>query len=106
MLPIGLLLSGWAAQERVHWIVTDIVSSSWTSHASVISVARWYGSMIVSLTHSFHWQGISFIGAGMILIFQSIQTYVVDAFTLHAASGMDNCILIPDPSILTSFACL
>lgn len=25
MLPIGLLLSGWAAQERVHWVVTDIV---------------------------------------------------------------------------------
>lgn len=33
-------------------------------------------------------QGIALIGGGMILIFQSIQTYVVDAFTLHAASGM------------------
>ena len=27
------------------------------------------------------------IGAGMILVFQAIQTYVIDAFTLHAASG-------------------
>ena len=27
------------------------------------------------------------VGAGLILIFQSVQTYVVDAFTLHAASG-------------------
>ncbi|KLO06430.1 MFS polyamine transporter [Schizopora paradoxa] len=32
--------------------------------------------------------GIAFIGAGMILNFQSIQTYVIDAFTLHAASAL------------------
>lgn len=32
-------------------------------------------------------QGIMFVGGGMILSFQAIQTYVVDAFTLHAASG-------------------
>ncbi|KDR79428.1 hypothetical protein GALMADRAFT_117698 [Galerina marginata CBS 339.88] len=55
-LPIGLLLSGWAAQNNLHWIVTDI--------------------------------GIALVGAGLILVFQSIQTYVVDAFTLHAASAL------------------
>ncbi|KAF5372341.1 hypothetical protein D9615_009305 [Tricholomella constricta] len=55
ILPAGLLIAGWAAQEHVHWIVTDI--------------------------------GIAFVGAGIILLFQSIQTYVVDAFTLHAASA-------------------
>lgn len=32
-------------------------------------------------------QGIALVGAGQILNFQSIQTYVIDAFTLHAASG-------------------
>lgn len=32
-------------------------------------------------------QGISFVGAALILVFQSVQTYVVDTFTLHAASG-------------------
>ncbi|TDL17023.1 MFS polyamine transporter [Rickenella mellea] len=32
--------------------------------------------------------GIAFIGAGMILNFQGIQTYVIDAFTLHAASAL------------------
>ena len=32
-------------------------------------------------------QGIACIGAGMIVSFQAIQTYVIDAFTLHAASG-------------------
>ncbi|KAI0703412.1 MFS polyamine transporter [Cytidiella melzeri] len=32
--------------------------------------------------------GIAFVGAGVILLFQSIQTYVIDAFTLHAASAL------------------
>lgn len=40
-------------------------------------------------------QGIAFIGAGMILNFQSIQTYVIDAFTLHAASGTSLGICCP-----------
>ncbi|KAK2463963.1 hypothetical protein APHAL10511_004014 [Amanita phalloides] len=56
MLPIGLFLSGWAAQAHVHWMVTDI--------------------------------GIAFVGGGMILVHQSMQTYVIDAFTLHAASAL------------------
>lgn len=25
-LPVGLLLSGWGAQEHVHWILPDVVS--------------------------------------------------------------------------------
>ncbi|KZT40250.1 MFS general substrate transporter [Sistotremastrum suecicum HHB10207 ss-3] len=32
--------------------------------------------------------GLAFIGAGVILNFQGIQTYVIDAFTLHAASAL------------------
>ncbi|KAJ8502615.1 hypothetical protein ONZ45_g11590 [Pleurotus djamor] len=32
--------------------------------------------------------GIALIGAGIILNFQSIQTYVIDTFTLHAASAL------------------
>lgn len=55
-LPIGLLILGWTAQNKVFWLVPDI--------------------------------GIAFIGGGMILNFQSIQTYVIDAFTLHAASAL------------------
>jgi hypothetical protein len=39
-----------------------------------------------------HWigpdVGLALVGAGMILIFQSITTYVIDAFTLHAASAL------------------
>ncbi|KAG5734269.1 hypothetical protein E4T56_gene20574 [Termitomyces sp. T112] len=56
ILPIGMFITGWAAQNKVHWIVTDI--------------------------------GIALVGGGMILLFQSIQTYVVDTFTLHAASAL------------------
>ncbi|KAK0451312.1 MFS polyamine transporter [Desarmillaria tabescens] len=32
--------------------------------------------------------GIALVGAGMILNFQAMQTYVVDTFTLYAASGL------------------
>ncbi|EDR04269.1 MFS polyamine transporter [Laccaria bicolor S238N-H82] len=56
ILPIGLFISGWASQAKVHWIATDI--------------------------------GIALVGGGMILVFQAMQTYVVDAFTLHAASAL------------------
>ncbi|KAJ7160189.1 MFS polyamine transporter [Mycena filopes] len=55
-LPAGLLMTGWAVQAKVHWIVPDI--------------------------------GIVLIGAGIILNFQAIQIYVVDAFTLYAASAL------------------
>ncbi|KAF8329257.1 MFS polyamine transporter [Amanita rubescens] len=56
LLPIGLLISGWAAQAGVHWAVTDL--------------------------------GIIFIGGGIILVFQSTQAYIIDAFPLYAASAL------------------
>ncbi|KAG6910336.1 hypothetical protein DXG01_011404 [Tephrocybe rancida] len=56
ILPAGLLIAGWAADQKVHWIVTDI--------------------------------GIAMVGCGMILLVQACQTYVVDTFTLHAASAL------------------
>ncbi|KJA23932.1 hypothetical protein HYPSUDRAFT_184646 [Hypholoma sublateritium FD-334 SS-4] len=56
LMPFGLLLAGWAAEKKLHWIVTDI--------------------------------GMAFVGASMILTFQCVQTYIVDAFTLHAASAL------------------
>ncbi len=40
-----------------------------------------------------HWIGLdiglALVGCGMILISQSMQAYIVDCFTLYAASGMD-----------------
>ncbi|KAG9223391.1 hypothetical protein CCMSSC00406_0007578 [Pleurotus cornucopiae] len=56
MLPVGLLINGWSAQNHVHWIVPDI--------------------------------GTALVGAGIILNFQSIQVYVVDTFSLYAASAL------------------
>ena len=32
--------------------------------------------------------GLMFIGGGVVLNFQSVQTYIIDAFTLHAASAL------------------
>ena len=75
MVPIGLFMSGWASQTKVHWIVTDIVRLELNPRITLI------------LTVLFTLQGIALVGGGMILVFQCIQTYVVDAFTLHAASG-------------------
>ncbi|KAI0057755.1 MFS polyamine transporter [Artomyces pyxidatus] len=41
---------------------------------------------------SIHWIvpdiGVACVGAGTILVFQSVQTYVIDSFTLHAASAL------------------
>ena len=34
-------------------------------------------------------QGIALTGSALILVFQAMQTYIIDAFTLHAASGYD-----------------
>ncbi|KAF9269443.1 MFS polyamine transporter [Marasmius fiardii PR-910] len=55
-LPLGLLLSGWATQKKLHWFVTDL--------------------------------GTFFIGLSLVMSFQSIQTYIVDVFSLYAASGL------------------
>ncbi|KIJ54785.1 hypothetical protein M422DRAFT_200684 [Sphaerobolus stellatus SS14] len=56
ILPVGLLINGWTAQNHVFWLVPDI--------------------------------GILLIGAGMIVIFISVQAYIIDAFTLYAASAL------------------
>ncbi|PPQ92011.1 hypothetical protein CVT25_004868 [Psilocybe cyanescens] len=56
LLPLGLLLSGWGAEHKLHWVVVDI--------------------------------GLACVGAGVILVYQGIQMYVVDTFTLHAASAL------------------
>jgi len=54
--PVGLLLYGWTAEYKVHWIVPII--------------------------------GTCFISIGMICSFMPIGVYLVDAYTLYAASAM------------------
>ncbi|GAP84427.1 putative cycloheximide resistance protein [Rosellinia necatrix] len=56
LIPIGLFIYGWTAQNKVHWIVPII--------------------------------GTAFGGVGNVLVFFCIQTYLVDAFTIYAASAL------------------
>jgi hypothetical protein len=82
LLPIGLLLTGWATETHCHWIVPRIVSDK----APCIATKLLSG-----------FQGIAIVGAGAILSFQGIMTYVTDMFTLHAVSGP--FVRSPTPSI-------
>ena len=56
MVPIGLIMFGWTAEAKTHWIVPNI--------ASVI------------------------FAAGTIASFQCLQGYLVDCYTLYAASAV------------------
>lgn len=69
MLPVGLLISGWCADQHVHWIGVDI--------------------------------GLALVAASTILVFQAMQTYVVDNFTLYAASGACMSLLVIAQLLLT-----
>ncbi|CEH13727.1 Synaptic vesicle transporter SVOP and related transporters (major facilitator superfamily) [Ceraceosorus bombacis] len=56
LAPAGLLIYGWSAEYRVHWIVPDI------------------GGLIFAI--------------GMLATFTPIQSYIVDSYTLYAASAI------------------
>jgi hypothetical protein len=86
LLPIGLLIAGWATQERVFWLVPDIVSD-----LECVLLTEVLRDIL---------QGIALVGAGTIVTFFSIQAYLIDAFTLHAASGVNFA------SLTSTFACL
>ncbi|TFY67387.1 hypothetical protein EVJ58_g1665 [Rhodofomes roseus] len=60
VLPIGLFITGWTAAAHTHWIGPDIRDS----------------------------KGIALVGAGIIINYQCIQMYLIDAFTLYAASAL------------------
>lgn len=97
-MPLGLFLSGWAAQGGAHWIITDLVRDFPTDIPTI--------ALLTVI------QGICFVGAGMILGFQSMQIYIVDVFTLYAASGKKmtlSCvwlIFIPAVIAMAAVSCL
>ncbi|KAF7981113.1 hypothetical protein HWV62_34833 [Athelia sp. TMB] len=72
MLPIGLLLFGWAAEGHLPWVVLDIVGFS-------LPIQHGFPDLLT--------KGLIFIGAATVLAFQGITTYLVDAFGLYSASG-------------------
>ncbi|EED16634.1 bicyclomycin resistance protein, putative [Talaromyces stipitatus ATCC 10500] len=55
-LPVGLLIYGWTAELRLHWIVPII--------------------------------GTVFIGVGQLLLYMVLQMYLIDSFTIYAASAV------------------
>ena len=55
-----------------------------TRHCTFFISTIWDGELVMTRLL----QGIALVGAGVILNFQSIQTYVIDTFTLHAASAL------------------
>ena len=77
LLPIGILIAGWSAETKQPWIAVDIVSSFYASDSK--------------LTIS---QGFFIFGMGTVLTSQCVTMYVVDTFTLHAASGTLSASLI------------
>lgn len=56
LVPAGIILYGWSAQYKVHWVVPVL--------------------------------GTALLGAGLNSILMSIQTYLVDAYPLYAASAL------------------
>jgi hypothetical protein len=74
LLPIGCLIVGWTSEAHTHWIAPDIVGLIF---------------LVLFSSNNFQ-QGITLVGAGIILNFQCIQAYIIDCFTLHAASGTHN----------------
>ncbi|OAG01087.1 putative MFS multidrug transporter, partial [Paraphaeosphaeria sporulosa] len=54
LVPVGLFLYGWSAEEKVHWIVPVI--------------------------------GTAIIGAALMIVFMPGLTYLIDAYTVYAAS--------------------
>ncbi|PPQ78471.1 hypothetical protein CVT25_011866 [Psilocybe cyanescens] len=75
LLPFGLFLTGWSSQQRLHWIATDVVSD--------FSYSSFFRGEFLKFE-----KGIACVGSGMVLVFQSMQTYVIDSFTLYAASAL------------------
>jgi len=56
LVPAGLLVYGWCAQRRTHWLGPDV--------------------------------GAAVFAAGTMACFQCIQAYLVDTYTLYAASAL------------------
>jgi len=76
LLPIGLFLYGWTTEKKVHWIA-PIIGTAFVGVGNMACMVR---------------SGSRLIGFGRLCpnleSQMTIQTYLVDAFTLHAASAM------------------
>jgi hypothetical protein len=75
LLPTGILITGWTAEAKTHWICPDIVRRR-------DSLLQLSGLSQVNL------QGLVLAGGGIIICSTSIQSYVIDSYGIHSASGL------------------
>jgi hypothetical protein len=73
------------------------MSSGWCLTSCV------FDRVLLSWIAERHLQGIAFVGAGTMVTYFGIQAYLIDAFTLHAASGAVSTTLSSAFSMLTHF---
>jgi hypothetical protein len=76
LLPTGILITGWTAEAKTHWICPDIV--------------RCGGSLpqpIKKLPNAPS-QGLVIAGAGILICSLATQSYVIDTYTIHSASAL------------------
>jgi hypothetical protein len=78
LVPAGFFLYGWTAQYRVHWIVPMIGMAI----IGVGTFERTCPYMALLMAHH------TDIGLGNLLAFMAITMYLIDAFTLYAASAL------------------
>jgi hypothetical protein len=74
LLPVGILITGWTAETKTHWICPDIVC-----HDLVFQPFK--RSDVIP-------QGLFIAGAGIIICSLTTQSYVIDTYAIHAASGL------------------
>ena len=76
LLPAGILITGWAAEAKTHWICPDIVRRNAPSR-------RPFGVCDAALS-----QGLVIAGAGIIICSLATQSYVIDTYAIHSASAL------------------
>lgn len=76
LIPVGLLVYGWAVEKHLHWIVPDIGENN----ISEVLLLKYDERLTV-------WLGIGIFGCGYLLSVTAVQTYVVEAYLDYTASG-------------------
>ena len=75
LLPIGILITGWTADAKTHWIWPDIVCHG-------ICFPQLFELSDVAS------QGLFFAGAGILICSLAAQSYVIDTYAIHSASAL------------------
>ena len=77
LLPTGILITGWTADAKTHWICPDIVR-----HDISLSLSQPFQASNVAS------QGLFMAGAGILISSLATQSYVIDSYGIHSASSL------------------